>query len=62
MIYYNNKNIATCDFLQTGFDRLSWARAKELHRIMLKLQASNSIQHRFALITEVSIGATEKDG
>ena len=36
-------------------------RPEELHRLVLELQATNGVKHRFALLTEIAKGAADKD-
>ena len=56
-----DKQIAAPNFLNAGIDRKIRTRTEKLHRIVLKLQASNGVQNASTLLREVGEGATHEN-
>jgi hypothetical protein len=61
MAHNYDKNVASAYFIQARFDWKISSGTKKLHGVMLKLKPPDSIEHAFALDTQVCVGAAKKN-
>jgi len=56
-----NEYVTRPHFLKACFDWLVGTSSKILHRVVLKLEAPDGIEHAFTLLTQVAKGTADED-